>query len=291
MKNLLITGGSGFIGRNLKEQLQKNYCIYAPTHSELELLDYSAIEAYIKQHNIDAIIHGAIHVPMFNGIEKEFYNDMKMFLNLEKASSLVEKIIYFGSGAEFDKRFHIRNVSEEDYGLSIPDSEYGMAKYTMTAIARHSDNIYNIRLFGIFGKYELWQLKFLSNLCCKAIFDLPLTIRKNCVFNFIHVDDLIPVIYWVLESKPRFHDYNFCHDNAYSLYDLACLVRSVSGKSLEIQLLSDDLNLDYYGSNQRLHQELKTWLPTPMEKAIMTLYSYYESIKEQIDYKVLQSTR
>ena len=289
--NILLTGGSGFVGRNLQEQLADDYHIFAPRHTELDLLDYGVLFQYVKEHRIDAIIHGAIHVPMFNGYEKEFFNDMQMFLNLEKISSMVNKLIYFGSGAEFDKRYHIRNVSEDDIGKTIPDTEYGLAKYTMTKIARKSDNIYNLRLFGIFGKYELWQLKLLSNLCCKAVFDLPLTIRKDCTFNFIYIDDMPDVLRWMLEGNPEYHDYNFCHDQSYKLSELAEMVREISGKNLEIQMLSKELNLDYTASNKRLRAELKTWKITPIMDAIEKLYRYYSEKKPIIDYKVLEATR
>lgn len=290
MNNILITGGSGFIGRNLREQLS-DYHIFAPRHAELDLLDFDALKSYVEQNRIEAIIHGAIHVPMFNGAEKEFFNDMQMFLNLEKLSSSVDKIIYFGSGAEYDKRFPIRNVTEEEFGSSIPASEYGLAKYTMTKIARASENIYNLRLFGIFGQYELWEIKFLSNLCCKAIFDLPLTIRKDCAFNFIHINDLPAVVRWMLEDKPKHHDYNFCHDQSYLLSELASMVKDVSGKDLEIQLLSNEKNLDYTACNRRLKTELNAWKPTPMRQAIENLYRYYDEHREVVDYKVLKASR
>lgn len=36
---IFITGGMGLIGHNLKEQLIYNYNVFAPTSSELNLLD------------------------------------------------------------------------------------------------------------------------------------------------------------------------------------------------------------------------------------------------------------
>ena len=312
MKNVLITGATGFIGKNLMEGLATRYNLFGPSHNELDVLDYDKLTEYVKRHKIDFIIHAAIHVPMFNGNEKEFFNDMQMFLNIEKISSLVEKVIYFGSGAEFDKRFHIRNVTEDDFGNSIPTSEYGLAKYTMNKIARKSKNIYNIRLFGIFGKYELWQIKFISNICCKAIYDLPLTIRKDCYFNFVYIEDLASVIVWLLEDySPKkqceesvhnrhdennehchnYHDFNFCHDKNYKLTELAKMVRDISGKDLEIKLLSDDLNLDYTANNYRLHEEMPDLKITSIEQAIKELYLYYSENSSVIDFEILRKTK
>ena len=291
MKNILITGGKGFIGRNLQEGLAGKYTIYAPGHQELDALDFCSLQRFVTEYRIDVIIHAAIHVPMFNGPEHEMFNDMTMFWNLEKVSDQVEKIIYFGSGAEFDKRYDIRDAKEEDLGRTIPANEYGLAKYTMTKAARASRNIYNLRLFGIFGKYELWDIKFLSNLCCKALYGLPLTIRKDCAFNFIAVDDLIPVIEWMIHNEPRYHDYNFCHNESYMLSELAQMIREISGKDLEIRLLSDERNLDYTGSNRRLRTEARGWAPTPIREAVTELYAYYAGIRDQIDYDKLKGTK
>lgn len=291
MKRILVTGGSGFIGRNLTESLAGRYQVFAPSHRELELLDYNALERYVDEHRIDVIVHGAIHVPLFHGKEQEFYNDMRMFLNLEKISGQVEKLLYFGSGAEFDKRFDIRMVREENLGRTIPVTEYGLAKYTMNTIARQSDNIYNLRLFGIFGKYELWHIKFLSNLCCKAVFDLPLTVRKDCYFDFLFVDDLPEIVCWFVENAPKWHDYNVCHGQEYRLLELAEIVRKISRKTLPIYLLNSDRNLDYSANNDRLRTEIGDLSITSMEKALEKLYHYYDSHRNRIDFEVLKESK
>lgn len=291
MKRVLITGASGFVGRNLKEALAGRYQIFAPSHQELELLDYGQVERYVSGHQIDVAIHAAVHVPMFHGMNNEFSDDMRMFLNLEKVSGGLEKLLYFGSGAEFDKRFDIRMASEEAFGKSIPVSEYGLAKYAMNKIARASEKVYNLRLFGIFGKYELWAVKFLSNLCCKAVFGLPLTVRKECWFDFLFVEDLPEIVAWFIENTPRFHDYNVCHGKEYRLTQLAGLVRGVSGKDLPVTVLGGGRNLDYSADNSRLRAELPELRITPMEQALRELYDYYDTHRELVDQNILRESR
>ncbi|MFH1513035.1 MAG: NAD-dependent epimerase/dehydratase family protein [Bacillota bacterium] len=285
MKRVLITGASrrGFIGRNLKEALARQYELFTPTHAELELLDTEQVARYVDKNRIEAIVHAAVHVPEFNGPEKEYYNDMLMFWNLHRLSSRVEKILYFGSGAEFDKRDHIRMAKETDIPSVLPVSEYGLAKYTMNRIAQTTDNIYNLRLFGIFGKYELWQIKFISNLCCKAVFNLPLSVRSECMFDFLYIEDLPAIVAWFLENKPVHHDYNVCHGIPYALTKLAAMVNEISGKNLEIHLKSAQRNLDYTGDNSRLRAEIRNLRITPMAQAIAELYGYYQNHRDLID--------
>ncbi len=42
MMRVLVTGASGFIGRNLKEQLAPEFEVLAPDHGVLDLLDEDA---------------------------------------------------------------------------------------------------------------------------------------------------------------------------------------------------------------------------------------------------------
>lgn len=291
MKTVLITGASGFIGRNLAEALGDRCNVLAPRHAQLDILDYEALLSFIQRNRVDVMIHAAVHVPMVNGVEKEYYNDMVMFLNIERISHLVEKVLYFGSGAEFDKRYDIRMVSEEDIGKSIPVNEYGLAKYTMNMIARRSKNIYNLRLFGIFGKYELWNIKFLSNLCCKAVFDLPLTVRSDCYFDFLYIEDLPDIVTWFIENTPKRHDYNICHGREFLLTELAEMVKNVSGKDLPIVLLSNERNLDYSASNLRLNAEMSRLRITDMKASISELYRYYSANRTEIDADILKDSR
>lgn len=289
MKNIMITGGSGFIGRNLTEQLAGSYQVFSPRHAELDLLNWRDVAAYIRKNKIQAIVHGAVHSPVND--MRAYFNDMQMFINLEKISGDVEKILYFGSGAEYDKRRDIRMIKEVQIGEEIPNSQYGFAKYTMNELAKNSHNIYNLRLFGVFGKYESWESRFISNICCKAIMDFPLTIRKDCHFDYLYVNDLSRIVSWFIENKPLFHDYNVCQGKEYLLSELANIVLQISGKRLPVILLSNEKNFDYSADNGRICSEIKNLELTPMNEVVRTLYDYYLENINLIDKKVLMESR
>ena len=69
------------------------------------------------------------------------------------------------------------------------------------------------------------------------------------------------------------------------------MVGKISGKNPEIRMLSDEPNLDYTASNQRLHEEINDLRITPMEKAIESLYKYYYDNRRLIDYDILKTTK
>lgn len=288
MKSVLITGTGqrGFVGRNLAERLCDEYELCTPFSNELDATDYEAVSRYIDNKKIDIIIHSA------SSIDNTLDSDLRMFFNMARQCGKVEKLIYFGSGAEFDKRFDIINASEYNIGERIPADGYGFAKYIMSEYARMSESIYNLRLFGIFGKYEDWTYKFISNLCCKAIYDLPLTIRRECKFDYIYIDDLPDVIKWFLENKPNYHDYNFVSGTKVLLSEIANMVRDISGKKLEIVMLNPSgYNNEYTACNNRLMKQLPWFEPTPLYEAIERLYKWYYDNKETINIKTLRQTK
>lgn len=294
MKRILVTGGRGFIGRNIGEKLGGDDTLYLPTSQELNLLDREAVAEYLHQNGITHVIHTAVYNQKRRDLnpEGDLSANLRMFFHLAEHAPELQKLIYLGSGAEFDKRYDIAMVEETAFGNTLPMlNDYALSKYLMNLHAKSSDNIYNLRLFGVFGPYEDWRTCFISNLCCKALHDIPLTIRRECRFDFMYVDDLMGPLRWMLEGTPHFHDYNVCTGKPVLLSDIAKLVCKVAGKELPIQFLSEGMALEYTGSPARLKEELPFFVPTPLEDAITQLYHFYAENPAICDINVLKLTR
>lgn len=276
MMKILLLGATGFIGRNLKEAWANRYDLASPTSRELDLLDAEAVESYLREGRFDVVLHTANTNHLIHP-EREPYileHNLRMFYNLERCRDLYGKLYYFGSGAEYDMRHYVPQMPESYFEAHIPQDPYGFSKYIMSKQA--TGNIYDLRLFGVFGKYEEWQRRFISNMVYRNLTGQVLQMNQNMYFDYLYVNDLIPILEWFLSHEPAHHHYNVCSGQRVELLSLARMVIEETGIPGEITILQDGLKTEYTGSNRRLEEELGGLRFTPVRIAVQELIQYYQ---------------
>lgn len=270
MKNILLTGGTGFIGRNILKLLSDKYKITAPNRTELNIINQTSVDNYLKDKKFDIILHCAILTPGRNPNDKEediLDYTMRGLLNLKNHENEFEKIIYIGSGAEFDKSQDIIQANEFDLGKSVPKDAYGYAKYILTQIARNSKNIYNLRIFGCYGEEEQ-ERRFIRSAITDCLNNNSITIRQDCLFSYVFVNDLIKAISEIIDKDCNFHDYNICNTNSYKLSELAKIISDEMNNKNGIIIQNSNLNKEYTGNNSRFINEFKKFRFTNIKDGI-----------------------
>ena len=290
MKKVLLTGGSGFIGRNILESsLAQDYEIVAPAHAELPLEDTAAVDKYFLHKEFDVVLHAATKPGHRNAkdLNNLFYTNVRMFENLERHKDKFGRFINFGSGAVYDVAQNNAGVTENEIFRNMGKDEHSFCKYVIAKQIQNLDNFVDLNIFGIFGKYEDYAIRFISNACCKAVFGLPITLRQNRRFSYLDVRDLPTILKVFIEENPLHKSYNIVPDGYVELQNIAELVRKVSGKDLDIKVGKSGYGLDYYGSNQRLKAEFPNVKFMDFEQSVHDLYEYYEQNREKLDVNLL----
>jgi len=288
MKKILITGAgpNGITGRLIKEYFNDKYILITPSSKDLDLTNHHNVSQFFNKSTIDYVIHCATFrstsVDKSHFVDEELESNLRMFYSLVSQSDKFKKMIYFGSGAEFDKTREIVNVSEENFGRSIPTDKYGFAKYIMNLYARKSSNVYNFRLFGTINKYERYTKNVISNLCVKAIKGLPLQLKQDCRFSFVDINDVLPLLEFALENDLQYHDYNIVMNQSYLLSDIARIIVELSDKNQEIEIIKSGLNLEYSASNKRATADFALSF-TPLKDSVEQVYNYYCQNEDLID--------
>lgn len=130
MQRLLVTGGSGFLGRRITEYYHNQYEILAPTHQELDITCQSSVTNFFQSYGPDLVIHCAA-ISDVGRCEKE--PELAHLINVESSVSLAKAAashkskcllcssdqVYFGSSLPGPHR--------EDESLT-PGNVYGRGK-------------------------------------------------------------------------------------------------------------------------------------------------------------------
>jgi GDP-L-fucose synthase len=278
---ILITGKQGFIARNLFERLEPKHAVKSTAREDLDLLDASKVLACLRENRFDVVIHTATYdaAPTHSTKDpsKVLTNNLRMFFNLAGGSDFFDKMIYFGSGAEFSRE-HWKPRMEEDYfDQNVPSDQYGLSKYVMNQFASQSDKIYNLRLFGVFGKHDDWRTRLIPSLCHMAALGKDLEINQNKAYDFMDVRDLVRIVEWFMENDPKLHAYNVCTGRTIDFESVAKRVRGLSGKDLKIKIKEKGMGQEYSGDNSLLLQELGAFEFTPIDESLKYLYNWYKN--------------
>ena len=287
MLKMLITGGDGFIAKSLSEISYSDLSVISANRRMLDLADSEKVSTYLKRNNFDIIIHTATYdaAPSFStkNPTKVLENNLRMFFNIVRCKDHFGKMIYFGSGAEFSKAHWKPKMKEDYFDRHIPHDQYGLSKYIMSKYTQISENIYNLRLFGLFGKYDDWRYRFIPNICCQAALNIPITIHRNNIYDFLFIDDLLKIIEWFIHHQPLHNVYNVCSGKTHEFRSLAEIIVQISGKDIDIQVEQEGPGVEYSGDNSLLMEELKGFQFTPITQAIKKLYGWYENNLHIID--------
>ena len=276
---ILVTGGSGFIGRNLAEQFASTYEVLAPSSAELDLLKEQEVREYLTAHSFDVVVHSATTRSNRRVAAPPDLLDRncRMFFNLARNAERFGKMIHFGSGAEYD-RTHLPPLVKEDYfDTRVPADAYGFSKYICAKYIERSERIVDLRLFGVFGPHEDYTVRFISNACCRVLKGLPIVIRQDVVFDYLYVKDLARITSWFIENDARHKAYNVCTGRPVALTELARMVAEVSGRNPRISVMHGGMGAEYTADNSRLLAEIGEYRFCDTRSSVAELYGWYSS--------------
>jgi len=273
---LLIIGGTGFIGKNLKEYFNKlnGITVYSPTRKELDLCNDTLCLDYMKSLKPDIVIHAAVEIASVE-------NSLKAFYNIYNTHEYFGHMVQVGSGAEYDRRAYEPKINEMLFLKSIPVDTYGLTKFCIATTLENTPirKFTNLRCFGVFGKYEDYSRRFISNNICNVIAGLPISLNRDMLFDYVWVEDFIRFTHSILDKAPLpAVSYNFCSGNPVSLLSLAEIINKLMGNSSEILVKNPGMNNEYSGDPSKLFKDVGDFKFTPFKDSIESMIGFYRKI-------------
>ncbi|MBV6514659.1 MAG: GDP-L-fucose synthase [Planctomycetes bacterium] len=158
-ERMLITGGSGFLGRALAEHLRSLGCrnLFTPRHADIDLLDRAAVARMYDTWRPGGVIHAAARVGGIGANRANpglfFYENMQMGLNLIEEARRYGKLSRFvqlGTVCAYPKHARVP-FREDELWEGYPEetnAPYGVAKRSLLVMLQSYRAQYGLN--GIF---------------------------------------------------------------------------------------------------------------------------------------------
>jgi GDP-L-fucose synthase len=255
---ILITGGSGFIARNLKKMFEDvGHSIISPSRSELDITNLSLVDTFLNKNYVDGIIHTAVKGGDrgYEDTQKDFSDNILMFENLINYNI---PIVIYGSGASFDRRYDINEVTEEQIFKVWPIDLYGLAK---NIIARRImseplkyKKIYLLNIFNCFNHDEECT-RFIKRSITNIKNNIPIEIYQNKKMDFFYFDDLFTLTQNYL-SNPDINSKveNAVYTKKFTLLDIANIIsNNMLNMNPKIQINLKGMSNSYTGNGTKVY--------------------------------------
>jgi len=215
-KEILVTGGAGFIGANLARKLiELNYRINLVLKKSsntwrikdvldkvkiyhIDLLDKNKLIRTVSKINPAFIIHLATYSNYCSqsDVEPMMEANIKGTLNLLIASKNINYKLFINTGSSSEYGIKNKPMSEKDF--IEPISFYAAAKASATLLCQafakeHKKSIVTLRPFSVYGPYEE-KNRFIPTIIKAVIENKPIKLTPgNQRRDFIYVQDVVDI--------------------------------------------------------------------------------------------------
>jgi len=253
---VLVAGSKSFLGQNLRRYYsdRSGFTVKYLSREDCDLSVSKELLSIVKSYQPDLLIHTAVSLTSVD-------NNLRMYMALERATLYCGKIVMIGSGAEYGHQRYRPAMPESFFDpISPPDNghPYHLSKYLISRIHQSSpQNIYNFRVFGLYGPYEDYKRRLISSNILSFMHHGKMTVSANHAFDYLYVDDLIAAIATFADSAhtPKASTYNVCTGRADRFLDILSQVVEVLGGTTKAISIDNPMPTDYiYSGNPSLFE-------------------------------------
>ena len=196
MKTILITGGLGYIGTNIKERYGDQFTFFTSDYG-----DYvTPVEEYNNLRGIDAVIHLAA----LSGIGA---------CEVDPIKAIKDNILSANHIFKLAQRYSVPVIFTSSQAAKTPkSSEYAFMKWTCENLAHmynfEGGNNYIVRLANVYGGIGYFRKKntFIKKLITNYKNDVPIEVHGdgNQIRDFVHVYDVCDAFMSILQKRDMY---------------------------------------------------------------------------------------
>lgn len=203
---ILITGGSGFVGRNLLRKLSNRFYVFAPSREEADIaMGALPLDLQVKEHRINCVVHLAN--PRVYTSNQAFGESLAMLRNVLDVCRENSIRLIYPSNWEVYSGYRTCGIVAGDGLPLFPKGPYGEMKMFCENLIHHHRTLYGLKC-GILRSSSLYgedgdRPKFIYNFMEKAKKNEP--IRTHVYWNgapkldLLYVGDFVSALIAAIE--------------------------------------------------------------------------------------------
>ena len=301
-KRILVTGGNGFLGKNLVKKLEEFDVrdVFAPSSEEFDLTKQQDCQKIVK--NIDVIFHLAGNSGGIGYMEKNpasvFYDNVMMGTQLlhEAKNENIEKFVGLGTVCSYPK-FASIPFSEDEIWEGFPDESnapYGISKKIMLTqsdayrqqFGFNSITVIPTNVYGPEDNFHIETSGVIPGIISK-IFNAIKTNSNEIILwgdgkatrDFLYVDDVSYGMILAAEKYDKASPINLGAEHEISIKDLATMISKIMQFSGEIKWDSSKTNGQPRRSvsNDKAEKEIGFKPKTNLNEGLEKMISWFKS--------------
>jgi len=263
---ILITGGNGFLAKELSSYLSQEYEVTSISRQDVDITNLDELSYFFKNKYFDLVLHCAVRggQRFLEDESRIVHENIKMFLNVSKLSKHYTYLINFGSGAELDRKNDLLTKHYADQ--QIPEDYYGFSKNIIARLCQARKNTYNFRIFNVFSENEI-SSRMIRNSVSRYINKESIIIHQDRFMDFMYIEDLALMIKKFINNPFTFNEIDCVYENKIKLSDIANIINNLSDYKVEVNICHNDLGNSYCGMYKNLQIDYMG-----IEKSIRKVY-------------------
>ncbi len=260
-QNIIIIGGSSYIGLQLADFLQENNTVTATYRNTCVFpKKISSVKLDLYEKNCFDVLGNKVFDTMIwcaqsTNYSQSIENFDSMFnvnvAGMQKALEYCKKnnikhLVYLSSGTVYENLGVIQRLNEQ--AEITQKSFYGLTKYMAERLcnqyASEDLKITVLRPFSVYGKNQ--NGKLIPRIWQKIINKQPVVLNQGIgmYFTALYVVDLIKAIAYVIANptKQKIDIYNIANEEIISLKDVCHKIAKIENIELNIQYSNDEIN-------------------------------------------------
>ena len=303
-KNVLITGGCGFVGKNIINLLYKKFNLtvvdnfssgdnnFIPkkiTIKNLNIDNKIKLLKLFKKNRFDIVIHCAANFANQNSIDniyKDFNSNILGTLNLLKVSNIfkIKKFIYLSSSCVYSDFNSNENIVNPSYKTPYAISKFSAEQYVSFYNYYYKLNSSIFRLYNFYGPFDYVgkYRNVVPNFISKALKNKTIEIHGTgkSTRDFTYVEDFNQILEKILGNNFNYNKiYNFGASNPINIINLAKKIVKITKSNSKIKFVptrSWDKYSKRTANNKKLKKEFKGIKFTSIDKGLKHTIEWFK---------------